>query len=436
MIIGIRRADKNKWERRVPLIPSDIKELKEKFGITAIIQPSEIRAFNDDEYIEAGAEVTEDINKADVIFDVKEIPLHFYRPNKTYIFFSHTIKGQAYNMPLLKKMMELKCSLIDYERIVDESNRRLIFFGKFAGIAGMVETLHSLGQKLKLKGLHTPFENIKKAYEYPSIQEAINHLKVISDQIKSVGLDVSVLPLVIGLAGYGNVSKGAQEILDIFPVKTLKTEELKTIDHLPKNELKRNIFKVVFEEKDLVVPKEGVFELQDYYNHPEKYSGKFEEYIPYLTVLVNCIFWTDKYPRLVTKEYLWSDDYRKSSKKMIIIGDISCDVDGAIEITYKATDPGNAFYTYLPDVDQYHDGIIKDGLTIMAVDNLPCEFPKDSSEEFSKVLKNFVPQIAKADFNKPFDELNLPLPIKKALILHKGELTKDYLYLNKLINKV
>lgn len=436
MIIGIRRADKNIWERRVPLIPSDIKELKEKFGIITVIQPSENRAFRDDEYIEAGAVVTEDINKATVIFDVKEIPLHFYRANKTYIFFSHTIKGQSYNMPLLKKMMELKCSLIDYERIVDEHNRRLIFFGRFAGIAGMVETLHSLGQKLKLKGLHTPFEKVKKAYKYPSIQEAINHLNVISNEIKSAGLDDSVLPLVIGFAGYGNVSKGAQEILDLFPVKTLKPEELKNIDQLPKDELKRNIFKVVFEEKDLVVPKEGVFELQDYYNHPEKYSSRFGEYIPNLTVLVNCIFWTEKYPRLVTKEYLTSDDYKKSSKKLIIIGDISCDVNGAVEITYKATDPGNAFYTYLPDVDQYQDEIVKDGLTIMAVDNLPCEFPKDSSAEFSKVLKNFVPEIANADFNKPFEELNLPQPIKEALILHKGKLTQDYLYLNQFINKV
>ena len=165
MIIGIRRADKNKWEKRTPLIPDDLKYLKQKYGIQTLVQPSEIRAYTNDQYSAAGAEVVEDIQSANTIFAVKEIPLHFYREGKTYIFFSHTIKGQSYNMPLLKKMMELKCNLIDYERIVDESNKRLIFFGKYAGIAGMVETLHALGQKLKLKGYKTPFEKIKQAYQ-------------------------------------------------------------------------------------------------------------------------------------------------------------------------------------------------------------------------------------------------------------------------------
>ena len=170
MLIGIRRADKNKWEKRTPLIPEDLKYLREKFGIHTLVQPSEIRAYNNDEYSNAGAEVVEDIHSASTIFAVKEIPLHFYREGKTYVFFSHTIKGQLYNIPLLKKMMELKCNLIDYERIVDESNKRLIFFGKYAGIAGMVETLHALGQKLKQKGFKTPLERIKQAYQYHSIE--------------------------------------------------------------------------------------------------------------------------------------------------------------------------------------------------------------------------------------------------------------------------
>ena len=185
MIIGIRRADKNKWEKRTPLIPEDIKYLKEKYGIQSLVQPSKIRAYTNDQYSAAGADVVEDIQSSNTIFAVKEIPLHFYRKEKTYIFFSHTIKGQSYNMPLLRKMMQLKCNLIDYERIVDESNRRLIFFGKYAGIAGMVETLHALGQKLKLKGYKTPLEKIKQAYQYDSIEEATRVLKEIGDEIKS-----------------------------------------------------------------------------------------------------------------------------------------------------------------------------------------------------------------------------------------------------------
>ena len=314
MIIGIRRADKNIWEKRTPLIPEDVKYLKEKFGIQTLIQPSTIRAFTNDQYLNVGAEVVEDIQNANTIFAVKEIPLHFYRKGKTYIFFSHTIKGQAYNMPLLKKMMELKCNLIDYERIVDESNRRLIFFGKYAGIAGMVETLYALGQKLKFKGYNTPFEKIKQAYEYDTIEEAKDVLVGIGIKIKSDGIPKELQPLVVGFAGYGNVSKGAQEILDILPVKEMKPEELVNLDHFSKDELSKNLFKVVFREEDLATPKTGNFNLQDYYDHPENYEGKFEEYIPYLSVLVNCIYWTNRYPRLVTKSYLRSNDYSNSEK--------------------------------------------------------------------------------------------------------------------------
>jgi len=436
MIIGIRRADKNKWERRTPLIPDDLKYLKEKYGIQTLVQPSEIRAYTNAQYKEAGVELVEDIQNAKIIFAVKEIPLHFYRERKTYIFFSHTIKGQSYNMPLLKKMMELKCNLIDYERIVDVSNRRLIFFGKYAGLAGMVETLHALGQKLKLKGYKTPLEKIKQAYQYDSIEEVKQELKKIGEEIKSGGIPEDVQPLIIGFAGYGNVSKGAQEIIGILPIISIQPDELQDLSKYSKEEISRNLFKVVFKEEDLVRPKEGKFKLQDYYDNPEKYEGKFEEYIPYLSVVVNCIYWTNRYPRLVTKKFVTNDNYLNSEQKLMVIGDISVDVNGAIEITYKATDPGNAFYTYQPANDKFEDGIKKDGITIMAVDNLPCEFPKESSKEFSSILKNYVYEIVNEDFNKPFEELSLSNPIKKALILQNGELTKDYHYLKKYLNKV
>lgn len=431
MVIGIRRADKNKWEKRTPLIPDDVKYLNEKFGIKTLIQPSEIRAYTNEQYSSVGAEVIEDIHSANTIFAVKEIPLHFYRKGKTYIFFSHTIKGQDYNMPLLKKMMELKCSLIDYERIVDETNRRLIFFGRYAGIAGMVETLNALGQKLKLKGYQTPFEKVKQAYQYESIDAAKQVLQEIKNKIKSDGIPEELQPLVIGFAGYGNVSQGAQEILNELPVIEVKPSKLASLGKRSKDELSKNLFKVVFKEEDLVKPKEGDFVLQDYYDHPEKYQSKFDDYLPYLSVIVNCIYWTDRYPRLVTKDYLITEAEKKSTLKLIVIGDISVDINGAIEITHKATDPGNAFFTYYPTSDTFEDGIQKNGITVMAVDNLPCEFPKESSKEFSSVLKKYVPEIVKEDFKKPFEELSLSYPIKKALILQNGELTKDYLYLKK-----
>jgi alpha-aminoadipic semialdehyde synthase len=435
MIIGIRREDKNKWERRVPLIPDDIEFLKNKYGIKTLIQPSKIRAYSDEEYGNTGAVVTEDISKAHTIFAVKEIPLDFFEERKTYIFFSHTIKGQLYNMPLLQRMMELKCNLIDYERIVDETNRRLIFFGRHAGIAGMIETLHTLGQKLKLQGHRTPFEKIKQPYQYGSIAEAKNQLKLIGDQIRSEGIPDNLQPLVVGFAGYGNVSRGAQEVFDLLPVKSLQPSELFNKENFSLEEKEFTLYKVVFEEKDIAEPKKGTFELQDYYNNPQKYKGKFEEFIPHLSVLVNCIVWSEQYPRLITKNYLSSGSFLESDRKLMVIGDITCDINGSIEITYKGTTPGNASYTYFADDDKFTDTIRENGITVMAVDNLPCEIPIDSSREFSSALRDYVYEILNADFNKSFNDLSLPYPIMKGLILHQGELTGEYIYLNNYLNK-
>jgi len=166
--IGIRREDKNEWERRVPLVPSDVSELHEKHGIRTIIQPSEIRIFSDEEYRKAGAEVSEDLQAADAVFAVKEIPLHLLEHGQTYLFFSHTIKGQPYNMKMLKRLMELECNLIDYELIAGKKNNRLITFSRYAGLAGLIETLHAFGRKMKLNGYATPFTKIQQAYQYGS----------------------------------------------------------------------------------------------------------------------------------------------------------------------------------------------------------------------------------------------------------------------------
>ena len=167
-VLGIRREDKNEWERRVPLIPEDIKELQKKYGIKTIVQPSPIRIFSDEEYKNTGAEISEDLSEAVIVFAVKEIPKDLLGQGKTYVFFSHTIKGQPYNMNMLKRLMDLKCNLIDYERVVNEKNMRLIFFGRHAGLAGMIEAFYAFGQKMKLKGYNTPFAKVKQAYQYGS----------------------------------------------------------------------------------------------------------------------------------------------------------------------------------------------------------------------------------------------------------------------------
>ena len=431
-IIGIRREDKNEWEKRVALVPEDVRWLEEKHGIHTIVQPSKIRVFSDEEYRRAGAEISEDLDRAAVIFAVKEIPARLFQKNKTYVFFSHTIKGQAYNMPMLKTMAGLGCNLIDYERVVDEKNQRLIFFGRYAGLAGMLDTLHAFGQKMAARGLTTPFARIKQAYQYESLQAAKEAVAAVGNEIDSQGFPAELCPLIVGFAGYGNVSRGAQEIFDLLPNKILSAEAMVEMAENFSND-NLNLFKVVFSEDDMVRPRQGVFSLPDYYAHPEKYEAKFENYLPLLSILVNCIYWTEKYPRLVRKQYLKDRTILESNLKLQVIGDISCDIAGSIEITNQATKPDDAYYTYFAEHDRYENGIAPLGVTVMAVDNLPCEFPRESSIEFSTVLRDFVNAISTADFSRPADSLELPAPIRRALILQQGNFSSDYRYMHDFI---
>lgn len=426
MVIGIRREDKNRWERRTPLIPEDVKYITDSLGLRVVVQPSEIRIFSDEEYKNAGAEINEDLSQADIIFGVKEIPPEKILPDKTYVFFAHVIKGQKHNMLMLKKLMGLKCNLIDYERIVDESGRRLIFFGKYAGYAGLVETLHALGKKLKLMSVENPFELLNQPYQYSNIEEAKNALISVGEEIIRKGLPEKFLPFTIGFAGYGNVSKGAQEFFDLLPHEVISPKELLSkYDLLIKENHK--LFKIVFKEEDTVRKFDGNFNLNEFFNHPENYHSIFEQYVQELRVLLNCIFWTEKYPRLITKDFLLKNPH--VSESLLVIGDISCDIEGAIQITYKATQPDMPCFTYNPYKDEFVDDVQKDGIVVMAVDNLPCEFSRESSTEFSHVLKQFIPQLMMNHFDKNFDEINFPYPIKKAIILHKGNLTEEYKYI-------
>ena len=428
--LGIRREDKNRWERRVPITPEHVKILKEKHGIETIIQPSKIRIFTDEEYKKAGATVSEDLSPANVVFAVKEIPIDFFKPGKTYVFFSHTIKGQKYNMPMLKKMMELGCNLIDYEKIVDEHGRRLVFFGRYAGLAGMVDTLWVFGQRLKWKGIENPFTRVKQTIHYSSLNEIKNHLKKVKEEIEKKGIPQDIAPIVIGFAGYGNVSKGAQEILDVLPIEEIKPDELENIHRSYSDKV---IYKVVFKEEHMVkrVSNTTSFDLQEYYNNPQLYESIFHQYIPFLSILMNCIYWEEKYPRLFTKSFLKKNFSNKM--KLQVVGDISVDINGAIEFTEKTTTPGNPVFVYDPVRDEIIDGYKGDGVAVVAVDNLPCELPRESSQSFSETLLHFIPDIVKADYSVDFENIDLPIEIKKALILLHGKLTSSYQYMSRFL---
>ncbi|MFP4082336.1 MAG: bifunctional lysine ketoglutarate reductase /saccharopine dehydrogenase family protein [Candidatus Aminicenantes bacterium] len=433
-IIGIRREDKNQWEKRAPLIPSHVKELVQSHPLEIWVQPSSIRIFPDSDYSQAGARVEENLSPCPVVLAVKEIPLDFFEEGKTYIFFSHTIKGQPHSMPMLKKMMDLKCTLIDYEKISDEKGQRLLFFGKQAGQAGMIDTLWSLGQRLDGQKKENPFSSIKQAFQYGSLVEAREEIEKTGWKISKKGLNPDLVPLVCGFAGYGHVSRGAQEIFDLLPYEEIPPENI--IEFFKKkNYSAHRIYKSVFKEEHMVEPvsSEKEFELQDYYDHPEEYRSKFETYLPYLTVLVNCVYWTPDYPRFVTKKYLKQLWQTHSDPRLKVIGDISCDVDGSVECTVRSTSPGSPVFVYDPVEDKTVDGVGGRGVVVMAVDNLPAELSLESSVYFSGALKPLVSSIAQADYSGSFADCSLPGSVKKAVILFRGEFTPDYQYLKKFI---
>lgn len=437
LVIGIRREDKNEWERRVPLIPADLAALKRDHELDFIVQPSPIRAFVDADFTEVGITVGEDLGPADVVMAVKEIPVELLAPRKTYFFFSHTVKGQDYNMPLLRRILDLGATLIDYEKIADEAGRRLIFFSVYAGYAGMIDSLWCLGRRLEVLGCTTPLLEIRQAYEYGGLYAAKEHLRQVGAKIAAEGLGDRKQPLVIGLAGYGNVYRGCREILDCLPVRDIPVADLPRVAAGP-IEASGPLVSVVFREEDMVVPRAaGVqFVLQDYYQRPQNYRGVFENHLPHLDLLMNTIYWEERYPRLVTVK--WAKHAYGASgpaPRLQVIGDISCDIEGAIELTLKAPQPDNPCFNWDPAERKARDGYVGAGPVIMSVDNLPCELPVASSTYFSNVLKGMLPDLVGVDLDADFASLNLPPYLKKAIVAHRGQLAPDYRYLQVFLDK-
>jgi alpha-aminoadipic semialdehyde synthase len=434
-IIGVRREDKNPWERRVPLIPSHMRDLRQEQGIQFITQPSPIRIFRDEDYRLEGIRVEENLSSCSVILAVKEIPLPLLEPGKAYLFFSHTIKGQAHNMPMLRRLMALGCTLIDYEKITDEQGRRLLFFGKQAGQAGMVDTLWALGEKLTAEGLANPFSGLLQMYHYTSLVEAKEEIAEVAHSIRTNGLPEPLVPLVCGFTGYGHVSQGAQEIFDLLPTEEVPPEKFGAFLR-QKNFSAHRVYKTVFHEEHLVRPRSAcrLFELKDYYENPSGYEPLLESYLPYLTVLINGIYWAPQYPRFLTKSFVRELFARESRPRLRIIGDISCDVGGGVEFTLRSTDPANPVFTYDPESDKAADGFLGHGPTVMAVDNLPAEISLESSVYFSQALKLFIPPLARADFQDGPDGVDLPAPLKRAMILCRGRLTPSFAYLGKFLD--
>ena len=367
-IIGIRREDRNPWERRVPLIPSHIRELIKVHGLKILIQPSPIRVFADDDFRLEGGKMQDSLGPASIILGIKEIPEAQLEAGKAYVFFSHTIKGQPGNMAMLRTLVEQKCTLIDYERIVDEKGRRLVFFGRQAGAAGMIDSLWALGRRLKAEDRESPFAPVRQTIYYQSLVEAKEEIAEIGEQIRRKGLPSDLVPFICGFTGYGHVSQGAQEIFDLLPSDEIEPEEFASFIERG-NFSPYRVYKTVFREEHLVRPKnpEAKFELQDYYDHPEEYLPVLEPYVRHMTMLINGVYWTPKFPRFVTKAFLRDLFGGGQDPRLKVIGDISCDIDGAMECTIRATDPREAVYVYDPAMDVALPGVQGRGPVVMAV---------------------------------------------------------------------
>ena len=270
---------------------------------------------------------------------------------------------------------------------------------------------------------------MRLAHEYGRVNPAKAAIAEVGRDIVELGLPAELSPLVVGVTGYGHVAKGAWEILD-----ALGATEVEPVD-LPALASKgdpRAVYRVMFREEHMVEPKETGhrFDLKEYFGQPELYRSRFEDHLPHLSVLMNCIYWDVRYPRLVTKLWLKQAFSGGHRPKLAVVGDISCDIDGSIEATVKATQPGEPFYVYEPETGLVRDGVDGAGMVLMTVDNLPCELPFGSSREFGVALMPFMPAIARADFSRPLKKLDLPGPIRRALVLHRGRLTPEFEYIS------
>lgn len=425
----IRAEDKNIWERRSPIAPDDLKLLVQETAAQTYVEICEKRIFKIGSYHAAGARSCTGMIDGDVIVGVKEIPVDKLLNNKIYLFFSHVIKGQPNNMPMLKRIIQSGSTLIDYEKILDDQNRRMVYFGSFAGDAGALDILWLTGEHWQYHGSDTPLVECKQANQYHSLVEAKDVLRKIGQRILQEGFPQQISPVVIGILGYGNVSKGAQQIFDCLPLEHLEPENLAGFIHDKKGRHDR-IYLTVFKEEHLAKNKSGEpFDLQEYYKHPENFESQFEQYLPHISILVNAIYWDKRYPRFVTWENLKRLYEKQQKPKLCAIADITCDINGSIECNVKVSDSGRPAYLVNPITHSIADGHKGDGIVMLAIDNLPCELPRDSSQFFSRQLRPFLPNILKADYSQPLEASGLLPELQKAVIVYNGKLTQAYRYL-------
>lgn len=393
MKFGILKERKNPPDRRVVFSPNELSRLKQEYQNVFIkVEHSDIRIFDDAQYKNLGIEVTDDLSDCDVLFGVKEVPVENLIPNKSYFFFSHTIKKQPYNRKLLQAVLNKNIDLYDYETIVDSENRRLIGFGRYAGIVGAYNGIRAFGIKFELFKL-------PKAETLSGKEALISHLK-----------RVILPPLKFVITGTGKVGNGAKEILDAIKIKEVSVE----------NYLTKNYTQAVYTQIDVLEynkRKDGqVLDFTDFYQNPTDYVSDFEKFTKVSDIYITGHFYGNDAPVILTREMLKANDC-----KIKVVADVSCDIDGPIACTLRSSTIAEPIYGYLPDENKEVDVFHPAAIVVMAVDNLPCELPKDASEGFGEM---FLGQVFPAFFNGDKDGI-----LNRAKITENGKLTPRFSYL-------
>jgi alpha-aminoadipic semialdehyde synthase len=446
--IGILREGlSKKGERRVAVTPNYAKQIME-WGHKLIVQPAnnpdtgEVkRAFPDETYEQTGAEISEDLKPVNVIFGIKEIDHDRILPDKAYLFFSHTHKGQLKNRKMLKALVDSKSTVIDYELISTDKKIRLITaFTYNAGYAGIVDTLWTLGKRIKIKGVSNPFELLRQAIEEEHVYRAKESLKLVARKIESDGTPEALPPVIICFLGKGKTSKGTRDLFNILPHEDISIEQLRNVyEKGSRNKLYalhidiEEIYRLKADSKisEETYNKLGIAEKQKVYlENPDYFESNLDKVLPYITVLTNCIIWSKKYPRTVTKRLLGKiyEEY----KTLQAIGDITCDPNGSIEFS-KETWIDNPVYIYDPEKEKAKDGFKGEGIAVMAVTNLPCEFSVDASEQFSGDLQPYLKNIVSADYMNSVEQSGLSPDIKRGIIMWQGEFTAEFSYMHDFI---
>src|SRR5690606_31104584 len=369
---AIIKERKNPPDRRVVFSPEKCQEVIQKFPEAKIIvEASNIRIFPDKDYRDAGFEVMDDVSSADVLLGVKEVPVEALIPNKKYFFVSHTIKKQPYNRKLLRAMLNKNIEMFDHETIVDENNHRLIGFGYYAGLVGAYNGFRGLGLRDGLFAL-------PKVENLPDLEAMKSELnKITLPNIKII------------LSGTGKVAKGAKEILD-----HLKIRQVTDAEYLSE-EFKQPVYCLI-DVSEYNKRKDGSeFNKNEFYNDPSGYESDFMKYAKVSNLFITGHFYGNGAPFLFTKEDAKSPDF-----KIDFVADISCDVDGPVACTIRASTIAHPFYGYNPHTETETDFNAPGAITVMAVDNLPCELPKDASEGFGDMfLENVIPAFFNDDKN-------------------------------------